>query len=93
MLVPLYKYLQDEASTTPFFPPPGAKMETGFNRDLLEDLMIEMQARLYLYRLTPETGKCSQSERLTPRCTRSEICGEGQERSLVRSRILFEVET
>ena len=56
MMVPLCKYLDIEMSTTPLFPPPASKITSGFNRDLLEDIMTEIQARLFLYELTPETG-------------------------------------
>ena len=44
------------------FPPPGQLMASGFNRDLLEDILTEIQARLFLYQLCPETGQCSKLE-------------------------------
>ena len=50
----LYNYLLLKAPVA--FPPPTTHAACGFNYQLLEDIVCGIQARLFLYMMTPDTG-------------------------------------
>lgn len=56
LMMPLFHLMM--AKAPPTFPPPKGKTEDGLNFNLLEDIVVGIQARLFLYLACTETGRC-----------------------------------
>lgn len=55
MMMALYNLLEAKVPIT--FPPPKADTPDGTNFNLVEDILCDIQARLFLYLMCRETGK------------------------------------
>ena len=55
MMQPLYRFFLDRVMV-PMFPTYGMVTPSKLNFNLAEDVLLSVQARLYLYFLTPNTG-------------------------------------
>ena len=55
MMMPIFKFTLDRV-TIPRFPVYGMTTSCGLNFHLAEEILSSVQARLYLYFLTPDTG-------------------------------------
>ena len=55
MMLPLFHFVRDRVMI-PHFPLYGTNTLSGLNYHLAEEILCSVQARLYLYIMTPETG-------------------------------------
>ena len=55
MMMPLFRFILDRVMV-PCFPLHGTNTVSGLNYHLAEEILTSVQARLYLYIMTPDTG-------------------------------------